>query len=348
MIGSKGMKSFFKKTAISMLVIGMTSSVFAMPRNSNNWSTHLTGAFIGIEALDLRPENGDLDYVTSSPITFGQPVFTQAISPGYDWSWRLYGGIHFTDSDDITLSWMRMNTSDSSSVNPIGEAAPIWLDTTDWDNVNARVTFNLNDVYGVWGHTVHFNNPWSVRFAGGLEYARLHSDLTVAGAVFNGEFHEFEAESHLKGFGPRVEFDMTYHLPYGFALFGNTNAALLVSRRNVSIAPTGVFTDTFVGFDSNFTTRHIVVPKLGMRLGLSYTTMFGQAGGEGSCGSSLTLDAGWQAESYIHAIERPSEAFGEDVGTKQSTGISGLTGTKVSNFGNQGLFLGLKFSTDWM
>ncbi|VVC75139.1 hypothetical protein AQUSIP_04160 [Aquicella siphonis] len=359
------MKSIFKRSAIAAAVLGLTSASYAaMPNNNTMWSPHMTGWFIGVDALDLRPENGDLDYVTLFPATSNGSFYTRAISTDYDWSWRLYGGIKFTDNDDITLSWMRMRTSDSDSVAPTGAinnqsySVPRWLLGNYWENVAAKVKFDLDEVYGVWGHTINFNNPWSIRYAAGIEYAKLDSDFSVSASDYNNTNQSlgYTAESRLHGWGPRVEFDMTYHLPYGFALFANTNAALLVSTRKIELEGFDEFNyETDVGYraySSYYSNRHVVVPKLGMRLGASYTYMFGQAGGEGAPCSSLTIDAGWQVESYIHAIERPEYGYasyvqdGSDL--VQPSSYSGFASTKTSNFGDQGLFLGIKFSSDWM
>jgi len=336
------MKSFLKKTAISMLVMGMAGTSFAaMSHNTGMWAPHMNGWFIGVDGLDLRPMNGDLDFVSISPTSFGS-YYNQAISTDYEWSWRLYGGIRFTDNDDITLSWTRMRADDSQSVGINNDllSVPKWLFNNSWDSISGKVDFDLDDVYGVWGHTINFNNPWSVRFAAGLDYVKLYSDMTV-GAVNNGSDNGSigdTAHSHLKAFGPRAEFDATYHLPYNFALFANANAALFAGERKVTLYPNVNPNLSSEFFTTSFSTRHVVVPKFGMRLGASYGWMFGQSGGEGGSVSTLTIDAGWQVESYIHAIERPSGNFNdESFGT-----------TTVSNFGDQGLFVGVKYSSDWL
>lgn len=345
------MKSFFKKSVISMFVMGMAGTSFAMSGHNMNqsnamWSPHMTGWFIGLEGLDLRPENGDLDYVTLFPasgISNGS-FSTQAISPDYQWSWRLYGGIKFTDNDDITLSWLRMRANDSDSVGiPTGNSSqPRFSDSSTWTSVEGKVDFDLDNIYGVLGHTINFNNPWSVRYAAGFEYAKLNSDMTVNGTNSSFEGVGFTADSHLSGFGPRVEFNMTYHLPYNFALFADANAALLISTRKISeFGNFGSSNPADITLNSAyFSTRHVVIPHFGERLGVSYTCIFGQAGGEGASLSALTIDAGWQADSYVHAIERPILSFGDE-GNSGST----FNTTKTSNFGDQGFFIGLRYST---
>ncbi|MBX3709873.1 MAG: hypothetical protein KIT56_04760 [Gammaproteobacteria bacterium] len=350
------MKSIFKRSAISLIVLGMAGSTYAAALSNNTtWSPRLTGVFIGVDALDLRPMNGDLDYVTVSSTSPSGSFYTRTISTDYDWSWRLYGGIKFTDNDDITLSWMRIRTSDKDSVGINTGTAPFprWWFPGAWDAVSSRVKFDLDQVYGVWGHTINFNNPWSVRYAAGIEYAKLDSDMTVSAQQYSESSYDlisYTAGSRLSGWGPRVEFDMTYHLPYNFALFGKANAALLVSDRKISLEPYYAYDEyeQFSGGTSHFSTRHVVVPRFGMRLGASYTAMFGQAGAEGGSCTTLTIDAGWQVESYVHAIERPNSATAVVSDVTSLANYSNFASTKTSNFGDQGLFLGVKLGMDWL
>lgn len=349
------MRSFFKRSAISLIVLGMAGSSYAAHTNNTMWSPRLTGWFIGVEGLDLRPLNGDLDYVTFFPTNVATPFAVNAISPDYQWSWRFFGGIKFTDNDDITLSWMRMRASDNDTTDIFSSAAttPRWFFTNNWDTVQGDVDFDLDDIYGVWGHTINFNNPWSVRFAAGFEYAKLDSDMSVLSEDFDASdgLIGFQGDSHLKGWGPRVEIDMTYHLPANFALFANANAALLVSTRKISLNAQDLFNGEDESlFDINYSTRHVVVPKFGARLGVSYAAVFGQAGAEGGSCTTLTIDAGWQVESYVHAIERPEQGFfsGGLAGAAPAQSLSSFTSTKTSNFGDSGFFIGLKLSSDWM
>jgi len=368
------MKSFFKRSVISTIALGMTGWAYAsVPAAKIAWSgPQFSGVFLGVEGLDLRPMNGDLDYVTISPISISDSVTTKAINTSYNWDWRVYGGIKFTNNDDITLSWMQMRSSDNSSVTfenplipPLDISAPRGLFAAPWDNVNGHVSFDLDDAYGVWGHTVNFSNPWSVRYAIGLEYTKLNSNLRVtADGTSIGIVSPvgFTSNTHLKGIGPRAEVDMTYRLPAGFALFGQANGALLISKRKISQNPV-IFTANVIEDDeiievlnflsADYTSREVVVPKFGARLGASYSYVWGQAGAEGiPCRTTtLMVDAGWQVESYIHAIEHIDGGFiaGEGETLQPAPRIfNSINGTKTSNFSNSGLFVGVQLGTDWM
>src|SRR5579885_296011 len=363
----KEMKSLFKKSAISLIILGMAGTSYAAmsAANNNSWSSpHMKGWFIGVDGLWLQPRNDDLDFVTVFPNTSTGAVSTKAISPDYDWGFRLFGGIKFGDNNDVTAGWTRFHTDDSSSISDpagsipsiLGFSQPRWFPSDQWKNIHADVNFDLDDVWLVMGHTINFNNPWSVRFAGGLEYAKLDSDLDVQASTTGSSSttttlpnrtYEYDNTLALKGIGPRVEGNATYHLPNNFALFMDANAALLISKRDIALNafnPAGVTT-----FESiTYSDRHIVVPHLGMRIGLNWSYYFGQAGGEGTC-NVVTVEAGWQADTYIDAIERNNGSSSSlSVQREISTiPVTPGTTTKDTNYSNQGLFLGVNFSSNW-
>lgn len=336
------MKSLFKKSAISLLVMGMAGALHAHGAVANNnatWWPQYAGWFIGAEGLDLRPMNGDQDYVTTFPTATNSYFSNYATSPDYQWSWRVYGGIKLTGNEDVVFSWtsMRASDKDSTGISDIGVASPRFLSSQSWDTVSGKVSFDLDDAYGVWGHTINFNNPWSIRFGAGLDYVNLNSDMTVGAQDFDDVeigTQSVKVDSRLSGIGPRLEFDMTYHLPYNIGVFANTNAALFVSTRKVSADSFASNVDISEP-DYSFSTRNVVIPKLGMKLGVNYTWIFAQ---QGPCGSALTLDAGWQFDSYIHAIERPEFTLNSEE----------FITTKTSNFGDQGWFLGAKYTMGWL
>ncbi|SRR5579885_3577526 len=350
------MVSLFKKTAIGIIVIGMAGTANAAATSNMMGQFNVNGAFLGIDALSLQPRNDDLDFVTVFPNSSTGAVSTKAIPTDYDWGFNLFGGIKFGNHDDLTLDWMRLHTNDSSSIpNPtgsfsgVGESQPRWLFTDTWTNINAKVDFNLDDVSLVMGHIINFNNPWTIRYAGGLEYAQLDSDLLVQAGNLSipDKVFGYDSPSDFKGIGPRVDGDAIYHLPYHFALFMNANAALLIGRRDIEFNSLQTNALKFICPSINFTTPHVVVPRLGLRLGASYSYAFGSAGGEGSA-TILDMEAGWQAETYINAIERvDSNAIDYiDRFNTQPNFIQPVT-TKITSFSDQGLFFGVKLSTNW-
>jgi len=338
------MNTFFKKTAISIVVLGMTSIAFAgaTHRHTKVSPIQTNGYFIGVEGLDLRAMNGDLDfYATVSNSSY----HVHNISMDHDWGWRLFGGLTFGDNDDLTLSWFRLRSS-SSEGSSSDTALRVRFIGSGAEDVSAKATFDIDEGSVVLGHTIHLNNPWSVRLAGGLTFARVDSDLRINSTLNNSNTVSLQpgiidfsqvSKSRMRGWGPRTEVDVIYNINQNLALFAKTNASLLVAHRDVSFDSFEfiTFEDNEIDFEYDFPGRNVVVPKLGMRLGVSYILGFGQAGGEGVAASSFALSAGWQVESYIHAIER-YRAFDD------------IPNTTVSNFGDHGLFLGFTYSTGWM
>jgi hypothetical protein len=359
------MSSIFRRSALALTILGFASISYA---GTSNWFLNggtVNGAFGGVEGLYLQPRNGDLSFVTLFPNTVTDVVNVIGIRPNYHWGWRVFAGLNFCGNDDLVASWAQFHTSSRNNLGtPRGlitgvpaESLPRWTFISDWSDISSKVTFDLDDAYAALGHTIVLNNAWSFRYATGVEYARVDSDLTVQATEFDSDFLTplgFKSDSHFKGTGPRLEADMVYNIPFGFSLFATGNAALLIGTRQVAL-------NTFNSADGElhsvaFNNKLIVVPKVGMRLGVGYSYVFGAIGGEGaSCtNTTLTIDAGWQLETYIHAIERPITGDAGSVDFKEKatapkTASIGITnfGSKVSNFGDQGLFLGVRINTNW-
>lgn len=352
------MKLVSNKLAMSLLILGLIGSAQAAGTSNMGSESGLKGVFFGGDALDVQPRNGDLDFVTVFPRDSNGDFTTKAITQHYNLQMRLFGGIRFGDGDDLTLSWITFHSKNYSSIaDPTGTdpdghglSQPRWLFADDWFNINGHVKFDLNEVALVMGHTVRFNNPWSIRYAAGLDYANLDSNMLVEAEfdIVPDTKFGYDNTNKLKGIGPRVEFDMRYDLPYGFALFANTNAALLVSERKMGLDTLQVNAIKFVCPTLEFSNRHVIVPKMGVRAGVSYTYVFGQAGDKGANSTALTFEGGWLGETYIHAIERV--ANDEDSGSffaRTQSSYFGVT-TKTSNFAYQGLFLGINVNMNWL
>lgn len=332
------MKRIFKQSAIAIAIIGLAGSGYAGT---------LTGAFIGGEGLDLQPRNGDQDFITVLPSTTPGVISTSALHSSYSWGFRIFAGLNFCGGEDLTVSWLRFHTNNTnnfpnafSTPGDLLTSNPRFLYSSTWADVFDKISYDLDEVYAVFGHTMNMG-PWAFRLAGGAEWARLNSNMEVNGFDTSDElFAGNQATSQMHGIGPRVEIDMTYNLPMNLSLFARTNLAMLIASRQIAL--NAFDPDEFNDF--TWSTRHVVVPKVGIKLGVGYNFAFGNMGGEGAAGmgSALTLEAGWQADSYIHAVERP-EGFGN---TDTNVFAANLQ-TRTSNYGVEGLFLGAKLSTGW-
>jgi hypothetical protein len=355
------MNKVFKKSAIGLAILSLAGMAQAFT---------FDGFFGGIEGSYLQPRNDDLTYVTIPPLITNPNASYSSVSVhtnNHEWSYRLFGGMNFCGGEDVTFSYLRFHAPFSSFVedqpaDPAGTeftrvTTPRWLFASSWSHTRAHVSFNLDDYYMTFGHTVTVN-AWNMRFAGGLEYARFDSDMTVQSNLITGgpsllPSLGYTAKNEVRAFGPRLEFDVSYNLPFGMSVFADTNAALFMSRRIISlntldaVGVGGLFFPTF-----NFTTRYPIIPKVGLRLGAGFSQTFGPVGGEGAAkvGTTMSAQVGWQVESYIHAIERPGENSFGGSGFKSRMLVPDINDdtTKVSNYDYQGPFVALQLATNWL
>lgn len=316
----------FKKTSMSIFAIGVT----CLP------SAFATSYFAGIDALYLQPRNDDLDYVgVFNPNGSFQ---ISNLDPDFQWGFRLYTGKEFNNSNDVTLSWQHLHSSNSGDTlggldSPI---FPKWLFVSIWQNIHGHATFDYDEVYAVLAHTQNLQSPWQVRYGFGPEYARIHSEINVSAFNLNSSIAVGHSDaSHFNGIGPRFEGNLFYNLNKSLNVFINANTALLIGDRDVSLNATDKIDNT----SKIYSGHNTVVPKVGLQLGINYSQPIGIIGGAGNVATTIDLQAGWQTETYFSAIEHA------ETGIIGGEGASLLT-TKTSNYNNQGVFLGGKLRTN--
>lgn len=343
------MNTFINISLASLLTLGTASTAFADMSSMFQFK----GAFVGADYLYMEAMNGDQDYVTVFPSSNLGGINNYTINNDFHSGYQVFGGIKFGDMDDMTGSWTRLHTSDFSSITPHGAtpgssplSVPRWAFEANWVNITGRASYDLDDAYLVIAHTINFNNPWSVRFGAGAEYSRIYSVMTVQNNFGPGFFAAgYEGVSDMHGVGPRVEADMMYHLPYGFTLFANGNVALLDSDRGIAL-------NTLNAADGkcpsqNDGPRKVLIPKFGIKAGLSFSYKFCQIWRCGTeSATTLTIEAGYQAESYVHAVERFLTVDSLLAGYNTTQGYDPFVDTKTSNYGYQGLFVNANINLD--
>lgn len=345
------MTSIFKKSALAIALCGLASTSYA---------DLITGFFGGIEGGYLQARNGDLSYLAIPPQAVGG-VTTDLSLPtnNQQWAYRLFGGLTFCGGDDFTFSYLRFHTNDFARYQNAGEQlflAPRWLPVAfaGWDQIISHVTFNLDDYYGVFGHTMRIAEPWHLRVGFGLEYARLDSDMFVkAHSTIVAPFRQYlgyTATNGDRGIGPRLDVDLAYALPYSLGVFAKSNAALLVSHRNIGLHTVDPLAGTFPDF--NFGQRTVVIPKIGMKVGAGYYFTYAPVGGEGAAmavpSTTFGLEAGWEGEVFVHAIERPDPIANIVQTAVQASPAAFNYKTHVSNYAYQGPFLTATLATNWL
>lgn len=345
------MTSIFKKSAIAIALCGIASTSYA---------DLITGFFGGIEGGYLQARNGDLTYLNIPPQNVGGVITSLSLpTNNQQWAYRLFGGVIFCGGDDITFSYLRFHTNDFARYENVGEQlflSPRWLTPAlvGWDQVISHVTFNLDDYYGVFGHTMQLAEPWRLRVGFGLEYARLDSDMFVkAHSTIVFPFRQFlgyTAENGDRGIGPRLEVNIAYALPYSLGVFAKSNAALLISHRNIDLDTEDPLFGVFPSF--HFKQRTVAIPKFGMKVGAGYYFTYAPVGAEGAAlavpSTTFGLEAGWEAETFVHAIERPDPITNVSQPGMQGHPIVFNWKTHVSNYSYQGPFLTATLATNWL
>ncbi|KTC68859.1 major outer membrane protein [Legionella birminghamensis] len=321
----------FRRTALSAFVIGLCNSPLVVAGSMGPIKDcsgyHL---FAGIDALYLEPRNDDLDYVTVYSSGYTK---THNVNLDYDWGFRLYGGVKLLNNNDITIAWQRLHTNDLDNIGSDGNqpVEPRWLTFFPWEYIRGKSSFDYDEVSGVFAHTKDFANGWLVRYGAGAEYAEIDSRLSVKGRTTDFVERGYSNVSDFHGFGPRVEADIFYNLYQDISVFASANSALLIGERTFALHALDLD-----GTSRDFADRSVVVPKFGLRVGLDYKKSFDLTGST----SLIDLQLGWQAETYIDPIERPSTGL---IGGEGSVGV---VLPRTSNFSNQGLFFGVKLTSD--
>ena len=160
------------------------------------------------------------------------------------------------------------------------------------------------------GQHVDFGDREKIRFHGGVQYARINSQVHVGTSLVS----VLSEDLTYNGFGPRAGMDMAYHWGNGFAMYANSALSLLAgsSKFNNSFATNPAIVATYTGSTT------AIVPEVEAKLGATYTYAMAQG--------DLSLDVGWM---WINYFQVTTPIISGDVHSE--------------NFGFQGPFVGLKW-----
>jgi len=326
-----------KKTAVAVLALG-SGAVFAgsmgpvcsavnvtVPCESTAWD-------LGAKALYLQSNVGDISRTVSTgagrSADFGH-------NPKWGWGFMIEGSYHFNTGNDLNLNWYHVNNSHSGGFNGsrvVDVSGTALLDfsnpagtTTTFNRESGTISPHWDAVNLEFGQHVDFGENKSIRFHGGVEYARLTSNATtyssgsIATSAGSTSFNTTRTtDPSYNGFGPRLGADMAYDWGNGLGIYANGAAGLLAGSSKFSTTRNDLVTGRTVTVNGSSTT---VVPELEAKLGATYSYAMAQG--------DLTLDVGWMWVNYFNAISRENQAvFG--------------TPTR-SDFGLEGPFIGLKW-----
>lgn len=311
-----------KKFALVCSIIITCSSTFAaFPGASDPSEISVPslpgGMTIGGSALYLQPSpnHGDLDYayIASRPF-ITPPLFNEdilSVEPDYAWGWSIENGYIFPNTgNDINFRYFYFNTNDSSAsgflfngVNEIFPIQPIFGQSFDFTNANAKSNYSINQVDATVGQYVDIGCRVRLHgFAGArwLDLDRgLSSNIFPIGVPFSPTFLSFKEKSEFEGLGPITGLDGSYYLGYGFGLVAHGDAGLLVGNIDATTNVNFVQRSDIENLTTSSGSKQQLTPFWDAKLGADYTFMF-----HNTYNSSLTLEAGYQISEYYNAIDR--------------------------------------------
>ena len=273
---------------------------------------------VSAQALYLQPtySNG-FDYVDYSGSAVNRNY--QSAEPNWGWGFKLAGSYYFNTGNDLDINWYHMHDNNHTTVNYFASfssatSSNIGRDS-QWDAVNVE-----------FGQKVNFSEQSTVRFHGGIEYARIASRISNSPVNSNNNLY-VTSKSTYNGLGPRIGADLSYDVGNGFSVYGNGAGSLLIGDIN----STGTTYTTILSrynYGEIDTSNYILVPELEAKLGAIYTHSMAQG--------ALSIDVGWMWVNYFNAQENT----GLELVTNGA--INSDVGGAVS-FGEQGPFVGLKW-----
>lgn len=282
---------------------------------------------IGGHALYLQAYvgNNGLAYAESGSTSTLSAAPTLGSNLKYGWGFELEAGYHFNQPNDININWYELHNSQTTQqyitvpgnwVGPVGihvnqllQSGPVLLSMQpNWDAVNVE-----------FGHSSNFDavNMWRVH--AGVEYARIQTQTFFTGTLLTSgrttpAATTVNGSSTYNGFGPRFGVDFTRTLYKNSNIYAKGAGSVLAGANQYSANATNLGNNYYTYKTINNMT---IVPEVDAKLGVNYAHSL-QSG-------ELVLDVGWLWVNYFDVVRAPT--------------VTPILG----NFGEQGLYFGLKW-----
>lgn len=286
------------------------------PCEKSAWSFEAQAVYLQPSYPDLQSSFISKQYF--NPGTTPQYLNAPSISPGWGWGFFLQGAYSFKNSKDLTLDWLRMHNTSSTTeiVNS--------FDGTFTNQYDTPASFNfsqqLDAVNAVLGQTFNFDNESSARLYGGVAYARLIKN--TSNQYQDGSLYTNQTSS-INGFGPRIGVDLFYE-PHFFPSYIPLAKIYAKGATSILIGSQGTSWNNQGNLLKNVTTSlstTTAVPALEAKLGV-VGEIFEHIGISG-----LSYDLNYAIYNYIGGSKNllpSSVATGSNTNTT-STGINFLS-----------------------
>ncbi len=307
-----------KGVKLSLLSLALGACISAYADNNSTIPTTTPGFSVSITGLYLEPNASNLNYaVYTTPLPAPSPNWQQEnVNPEFSPAFDL--GVQYTLADTVdqlSLDWLYVSTSDSSSVGPAGPntsyAPPYYFGPYAQalinSTANSTVKFDVDDVNLAFGHLINLSNHIQIEPFVSINTAYLKENIssTYTGQDSNHKDYAITSNetSDFTGAGPRLGFNSTYFITNRFGISAEMAASLLVGSLN-SNTTFNSFYSGVVGNDPAVTTtladqsQTKVVPEIDAKVAAEYSIPFN------TNGSSLTISAGYMFDDYINGIDQ--------------------------------------------
>jgi hypothetical protein len=235
--------------------------------------------------------------------TFGLDTNNESGKGPWDWGGVIDGRYHFSDKNDINLSWMYYSVDyrGTDLYSNVFTYTEFSYRGNSINVISGRI--KLNSVNAEFAQSFELSpRSWARLFAGG-QYLNIKTKSSLASfSASTGGFGSYRygsntfTENKYEGIGPRIGLDANYKLKENVSIFANSAATILLARRTQSESGDSYsFTGTSVSSNVRTDRSNKSIPELEAKLGLTYNQPL--------MNGSAALSAGWSVINYFNLLE---------------------------------------------
>lgn len=311
-----------------------TSNTMTTPCDKSAWALEAQAVY-----LQASYPDAGTSFLTNQVFTPANTSYTfnyPNVGPKWNWGFFLQGAYSFKNAKDITVDWLRIHGTSSTTQTMVSYEA------TGTQNTNTSASFNfspqLDTVNAVLGQTFDFDAASSARLYAGVEYARLVKNISNQyedGSLYSNLLSSFN------GFGPRIGVDLFFE-PYNqpsripkSKLYAKGAATLLAGTSHSSSTANGNTLDT-ITTSFNFAG---VVPAIDARLGIMSEPI------HVANGHMLAFDLCWTWINYFNTLQQPNSTGGLILKGFDGAAKGAFALAPGGGVAYQGLQFGIRYTT---